>query len=381
MEIPLVDLKRQYYRIKNEVDEKIREVLESGRFILGENVEAFEKEFAGYCGVKYAVGVASGTDALILCLKALGVSNGDEVITVPNTFISTVDAISYNKATPIFVDVEPETYTINVSDIKQKITERTKVILPVHLYGHPVDMDPLLEIAEEDNLYVVEDACQAHGAEYKGKTVGSLGDIACFSFYPSKNLGAYGDGGIIVTSDEEVAERAKMLRDYGQKEKYKHALIGYNSRLDEMQAAILRVKLKHLDKWIDERRRNAKKYSELLSEIPDMTPPFEKPYAKHVYHCYVIRTKNRNEKQRWLSLKGVSTGIHYPIPIHLQEAYMYLNLREGSFPETERCSKEVLSLPMFPEMTEGEIEYVCQCIADFDTCYKRESQKQNRKER
>jgi dTDP-4-amino-4,6-dideoxygalactose transaminase len=365
MEIPLVNLRRQYHSIKDEIDKKIMEVLESGKFILGENVEAFEEEFARYCGAKYGVGVASGTDALIMALKAVGVGKGDEVITVPNTFIATVDAISHNGATPTFIDIEPETYTMKASDIRQKITKRTKVILPVHLYGHPVDMDPLLEAAEENDLYVVEDACQAHGAEYKGRKVGSLGNIACFSFYPSKNLGAYGDGGIIVTNNEEVAERARMLRDYGQKEKYKHVVIGYNSRLDEMQAAILRVKLRYLDRWIDERRRNAKKYSEELSEIPDVIPPIEKSYAKHVYHLYVIRTKHRNEMQRWLSSRSISTGIHYPIPIHLQEAYMHLNLREGSFPETEMCSKEILSLPMFPELTEDEISYVCQCIREF----------------
>lgn len=365
MDIPLVDLKRQCYRIKNEVDEKIREVLESGRFILGENVKAFEKEFARYCGVKHAVGVASGTDALILCLKALGVSNGDEVVTVPNTFVATIDAISHNGATPIFVDIESETYTMKTSDVAQKITERTKVVLPVHLYGHSVDMDPLLEIAEENNLYVVQDACQAHGADYKNRKVSSLGDCVCFSFYPSKNLGAYGDGGVVLTNEEEIAERIRMLRDYGQKEKYKHTFIGYNSRLDEMQAAILRVKLKYLDKWIEERRRNAKKYNKMLSEMHDVTPPKERSYAKHVYYLYVIRTRRRNDMQKWLSYKGISTGIHYPVPVHLQEAYRHLGLREGDFPVVEECSREILSLPMFPELTENEIRYVCQSIKEF----------------
>jgi len=365
MKIPLVDLRRQYHRIKNEVDKLIREVLESGTFILGENVEAFEKEFARYCGVKCAVGVASGTDALTLCLRALGISNRDEVITVPNTFIATVDAISHNKATPIFVDIESETYTMKISDVKQKITKRTKVILPVHLYGHPVDMDPLQEIAEQNNLYVVEDACQAHGATYKGRKVGSLGDCACFSFYPSKNLGAYGDGGIVLTNDAEIAERLRMLRDYGQEEKYTHAFIGSNSRLDEVQAAILRAKLKYLDKWIEERRRNARKYGEMLSEIWHVIPPKEKSYAKHAYHLYVIRTKYRDEMQKWLSSNGISTLIHYPIPAHFQKAYKHLSLGKSSFPVTEECSREVLSLPMFPELTEDEIHFVCHSIKEF----------------
>jgi len=365
MKVPLIDLKRQYYRIKDEVDKKIGEVLESGRFILGNNVEAFEDEFARYCGVKYAVGVASGTDALTLSLKALGLSDGDEVITVPNTFIATVDAISYSRATPIFVDIEPETYTMKVSDIKQKITKRTKAILPVHLYGHPVDMDPLLEIAEQNNLYVVEDACQAHGAKYKSKKVGSLGDCACFSFYPSKNLGACGDGGIVVTNEEEIAERIRILRDYGQKRKYEHVIIGYNSRLDEVQAAVLRVKLRYLDKWIEERRRNARKYNELLSEIHNITLPMEKSYAKHAYHLYVIRTRYRDEMQKWLSSNGISTLIHYPIPVHFQKAYSHLGIGKNSFPMTEECSGDVLSLPMFPELTEDEIRFVSQSIKEF----------------
>jgi len=366
MKIPLVDLKRQYHLIRDEVDEKIREVLESGRFILGENVEAFEEEFAKYCGIKYAVSVASGTDALTLCLKALGVSECDEVITVPNTFIATVDAISRNGATPIFVDIESGTYTMKVSDIKQKITERTKVILPVHLYGHPVDMAPLLKVAGENNLYVVEDACQAHGAEYKGSKVGSLGDCACFSFYPAKNLGAYGDGGMLVTNDEEIAERVRMLRNYGEQKKYYHAFVGYNSRLDEIQAAILRVKLKYLDKLVESRRRIARRYSELLFDISDVTIPCEKSYVKHAYHLYVIRAKRRDELRSWLSYRGVSTGIHYPVPVHLQEAYRHLRFTDGSFPATEKVAREILSLPIFPELTENEVRYICTSIKKFE---------------
>jgi len=366
MKVPLVDLKQQYHRVRDEIDEKIHEVLESGRFILGENVEAFEEEFASYCGVRHAVGVASGSDALTLCLKALGVSEHDEVITVPNTFIATVDAISHNGASPIFVDIEPETYTMSVSNIEQKITRKTKVILPVHLYGHPVDMEPLMEMAKENSLHMVEDACQAHGAEYKGKKVGSLGDCACFSFYPAKNLGAYGDGGIIVTNDEQAAERVRMLRNYGEQKKYYHAFIGYNSRLDEMQAAILRIKLKYLDKWIEARRRIAQRYNELLSNVLDITIPYEKSYAKHAYHLYVIRTRHRDKLRSWLSSRNISTGIHYPVPVHLQDAYRHLSFVNGSFPVAEGVAKEILSLPMFPELTEDEVCYVCQSIKEFE---------------
>lgn len=363
--VPFVDLVRQYHQIREEVDERIHEVLESGRFILGENVEAFEEEFAKYIGVKYAVGVASGTDALTLCLRVLGLKNGDEVITVPNTFIATVDAIYYNKATPFFVDVDSETYTMNVLGVKKKLTERTKVLLPVHLYGHPVDMDPLLEIAEENNLRIVEDACQAHGAEYKRKKIGSFGDCACFSFYPAKNLGAYGDGGIVVTNDEQIADSVRMLRNYGEKKKYYHSLIGYNSRLDEIQAAVLRVKLKYLDQWIEVRRRIAQRYNELLSGVPNVTIPSEKSYVKHAYHVYVIRTPHRNELRNWLSSRGVSTGIHYPVPVHLQDAYMCLGLVSGSFPVSEKIVGEILSLPMFPELTDDEICYVCAAVEEF----------------
>jgi dTDP-4-amino-4,6-dideoxygalactose transaminase len=365
VKIPLVDLVRQYHSIKEEIDEAILRVLESGSFILGENVKLFEKEFASYCGVKYGIGVASGSDALMLSLRALGISRGDEVITVANTFVSTVDAILHCQAKPILVDIDPETYTIDTSKIEERITSKTKAIIPVHLYGHPADMDPIIEIAEKHGLYIVEDACQAHGAEYKGKRVGSFGDVACFSFYPSKNLGAFGDGGIVVTNSEEIATKIEMLRNYGQKEKYRHVLVGYNSRLDELQAAILRVKLKYLDRWNEMRRKNARHYDELLENVSEVKTPIEKKWAKHVYYIYVIRCENRDELRAWLNSKGVSTGIHYPTPIHLQEAYRDLNYSEGSFKIAEKYADEILSLPMFPELTRDEIGFISKCIFEF----------------
>jgi len=354
--IPLVDLKRQHDEIRGEISSEIENVIDSGRFILGGCVKSFEEEFAEYCGAKYGVGVASGSDALTLSMKAIGVGPGDEVITVPNTFISTADAISRNGGRPVFVDVN-QTYTMDASKVEEKITQKTKAIIPVHLYGHPADMDPINEIAEKHGLYVVEDACQAHGAEYKGKKVGSLGDIACFSFYPSKNLGALGDGGMVVTDDEELALKIRMLRNYGQREKHLHDLIGYNSRLDELQAAILRVKLRHLDEWNGMRRKNARAYNKLLSGVAVETPT-ESRFAKHVYHLYVIKSDNRDGLQKMLALNGISTGIHYPVPIHLQGAYSHLGYKKGDFAVSEGCANTILSLPMFPRLTKAEIRVV-----------------------
>ncbi|WP_445475520.1 DegT/DnrJ/EryC1/StrS family aminotransferase [Methanococcoides methylutens] len=365
MKVPFVDLKRQYISIKDEIDTGINNVLENTQFILGENVAAFEEEFAHYCGAKYAIGVASGSDALTLSLKALGIGEGDEVITVPNTFIATVDAISRNNAKPVFVDIDPETYNIDVTKITEKITEKTKAIIPVHLYGQPTDMDPILKIAEEYNLKVIEDACQSHGAEYKNKRVGSLGDVGCFSFYPGKNLGAYGDGGIIVTNKFEMAEKIKMLRNYGQRVKYYHDFIGFNSRLDEVQAMILRKKLKYMDKWNGMRKSHASEYEELLNDLPDVTLPSEQNDRTHVYHLYVIQSPKRDALQKWLSSNGIATGIHYPVPIHLQQAYRELGYQEGDFPVTEEYAKNILSLPMFPELTTDEVNYVCQRVKEF----------------
>jgi dTDP-4-amino-4,6-dideoxygalactose transaminase len=360
--IPVVDLKRQYNSIKGDIDKAINEVLKSGWFILGENVKKFENEFARYCGAKFGIGVASGTDALQLALRAYDIGTNDEVITVSNTAFPTAVAISYAGAKPIFVDID-QAYTIDVSKVEEWITGRTKAILPVHLYGQPADMGPLTELAEKHGLKIIEDACQAHGAKYNGKKVGSLGDVGCFSFYPTKNLGAYGDGGMVVTNDGKTAEKLRLLRDYGQTERYRHAIKGYSSRLDEIQAAILRVKLKKLDRWNNARRRNARLYNKMLEG--KVITPTERANSKHVYHLYVIRTEHRDKLREWLKAKGVLTDIHYPTPIHLQEAYADLGLRKGSLPITEQYAKEILSLPMYPELTEREMLHVADAIDSF----------------
>jgi len=361
--IPFVDLKREYQEIKDEINEAIQRVLESGWFILGEELRQFEREFASYIGVKHAIGVNSGSDALYLAVKALNIGSGDEVITVSHTFISTVDAITRNGAKPIFVDIDPETYTIDVNQIEKAITKKTKAIIPVHLYGHPADMDPIMEIAEKYGLYVIEDASQAHGAEYKGRKVGSIGHVACFSFYPTKNLGAYGDAGIIVTNDEELAEKFRMLRNYGSPKKYYHDFIGVNSRLDEIQAVILRVKLRHLDEWNERRRKIAKLYNELLEDSDVIIPiPVEREYAKHVYHLYVIRYKNRDKLQQYLLENGIKTQIHYPVPVHLQKAYLNLGIKT-KLPVTERISREILSLPMYPWLDRAHLTKICSLIS------------------
>jgi dTDP-4-amino-4,6-dideoxygalactose transaminase len=359
--IPFVDLKAQYRSIKSEVDTAITRVLESGEFALGSEVAAFEEEFAAYCQAKHAVAVNSGTSALHLALLAAGVGPGDEVITVPFTFVATAAAILYTGARPVFVDIEPHSFTMDVNQIEPAITPHTKAILPVHLYGQPADMDPILEIAGQYGLRVIEDAAQAHGAEYKGRRVGAVGDIGCFSFYPGKNLGAYGEGGLLVTNHAEYAETAQMLRDWGQKEKYRHMLRGYNYRMDNLQGSILRVKLRHLNKWTDERVHRARGYNELLSSS-EVTTPCEMAHGRHVYHLYVIRALNRDAVQHGLFRNSVQTGIHYPIPVHLQKAYADLGYRPGDFPASEQASSEVLSLPMFPELSNGQQEQVALAI-------------------
>lgn len=345
----------------------IEKVLSSGRFILGEEVASFEKEFANYIGVKYGIGLNSGTSALIFSLKACDIGEGDEVITVPNSFVATSNAILSVGAKPVFVDIDEETYQIDTSLIEKSITKNTRAILPVHLYGHPCDMDPILEIAEKYGLLVVEDACQAHGTKYKGKRVGSFGDVACFSFYPSKNLGCFGDGGMVVTNSDEIAEKVRMLRDYGQKVKYRHEVLGFNDRLDELQAAVLMVSLRHLEEWIQKRRENAKYYNKLFEELnKDIITPSEKEWAFHTYYLYVIRTKMRDKLREFLSKKGVETGIHYPTPIHLQPFYVnQFNFKVGDFPVTERCAREILSLPMYPNLAKDEIESVVETIKEF----------------
>ena len=363
--IPFVDLKAQYDSIKDEIDNAIQNVLNTTSFIMGEELKKFEVEFARFCDAKYAIGVANGSDALILALRACGIGERDEVITVPHTFISTAEAISNVGGKVVFVDIDPKTYTIDISKIEEKINEKTKAIIPVHLYGQAADMDPIMKLAKKYNLKIIEDSAQAHGAEYKGKKVGSIGDVGCFSFYPGKNLGAYGDAGIVVTNNERMAEKVRLLRNHGRiTKKYEHEIEGYSSRLDNLQAAILRVKLRHLNKWNESRRENAKKYNELLYNIDGITTPYEADYAKHVYHLYVISTeKERRDKSREeLKSKGMATGIHYPIPLHLQHAYKYLGYKRGDFPVTEKASQEIISLPMFAELSDEQIEEIVEII-------------------
>ena len=370
--VPFLDLKRQYAGIAEEILSATQKVYEKGRFILGEEVSTFEEEFARYCGVRHGVGVASGTDALSLALRTAGIGEGDEVITVGNSFIATALAISSTGATPVFVEVSPKTYTMDPNQLELLLRRRKtkrewrkiKAILPVHLYGHPAEMDSIMEIADRYDLIVIEDACQAHGAEYQGKRVGSFGALACFSFYPTKNLGGSGDGGMVVTDNEKYYKRLRLLRCYGEEKRYQHVLKGGNSRLDEIQAAILRVKLKYLDQWNEVRRRNAQIYMNMLQDLP-IVQPFEMEQARHVFHLCVIRTKKRNSLQTFLKEKGINTLIHYPIPIHLQKAYNELGYQRGSLRITEQCSREVLSLPLFPELIDKEMEEVVQQIKRF----------------
>ena len=361
MRIPLVDLKRQYLSIKNEIDGAIQEVIDKSAFIMGENVQEFEDEFAKFCGVKYGVGTSSGTTALHLALVVCGIKRGDEVITVPYTFIATAEAISHTGAKVVFVDIEGRSYTMNPAKIEQAITERSRAIIPVHLFGHSADMDRIIDIAKKNNLIIIEDSCQAHGAEYRGRRVGSIGDIGCFSFYPGKNLGAYGDAGMAVTDNKVLAEKMRLLRNHGYEKKYYHKIEGYNYRLDAIQAAILRVKLKHLDEWTEKRRRNAKLYNQLLKGSKVKTP-LEMEYVKHVYHLYVIRADNRDKLNLRLKENDIGATIHYPLPLHLQEAYKNLGYKKGDFPISETCSAELLSLPMFPELTEDEIKKIVEVI-------------------
>ncbi|MDI6703676.1 MAG: DegT/DnrJ/EryC1/StrS family aminotransferase [bacterium] len=362
MMIPLVDLKAQYNSIKDEIDEAIHRVLKSGEFILGKEVEKLEEEIAEYLGARYAIGVASGTDALYLSLLAYGISFGDEVITTPFTFIATSEVISLLGARPVFVDISPKTYNIDPSKIKECINSRTKAIIPVHLYGQPAELDSIIELAKENNLKVIEDAAQSIGAEYKGKKVGHIGDVGCFSFFPSKNLGCFGDGGMVVTDSEEVARKIRMLRTHGSSEKYVHLMIGKNSRLDAIQAAILRVKLKYLQSWTDARRKNAALYNELLKDVVEI--PYEMNDCKHVYNQYTIRVDNRERIRSFLKKKGVSTAVHYPIPLHLQKAFSHLGYEKGSFKESEKASREVLSLPNYPELSESDIQRIAMLIKE-----------------
>lgn len=363
MEIPFVDLRAQYRQIQNEVDPAVLAVMHRGDFILGGAVAEFEKAFAEYCGVKYCVGVDSGYSALELIVRAYDIGPGDEVITAANTFIATTLAISNAGATPVLVDCDPETYNIDASKIEAAITPRTKAIMPVHLYGQTADMDAIVAIAHKHGLRVFEDAAQASGARYKGRRAGSLGDAAGFSFYPGKNLGAYGDGGAVTTNDPEIAEKIRLLRNIGQKVKYFHEVKGFNNRLDTMQAAVLGVKLPHLDDWNASRRRAAATYSNLLADLPVVTPTTA-DYAEHIFHLYVVRVDGREALMEDLKKAGIATGLHYPIPIHLQPAYEELGYKRGDFPITEAYAETIVSLPIFPELDDEKVAYVANAVRE-----------------
>jgi dTDP-4-amino-4,6-dideoxygalactose transaminase len=369
MKIPMVDLKAQYDSLKNEIDDAIRSVIEKSQFILGSEVQAFESEIAAYCQAKYAVGVASGTDALHLALLASGIESGDEVITTPFTFIATAEAIVKCGASPVFADIDAKTYNIEPASIETKITKRTKAILPVHLYGQSADMAPISELAARYNLKVIEDCAQALGAEYKGRKVGSLGDAACLSFFPSKVLGAYGDGGMVVTSNPEIAEKVAMLRNHGSNQKYYYPISGFNSRLDALQAAILRVKLRHLDHWIQLRQQKAAFYAQSLGQIDGIQPPYVTPDSHHVFNYYTIRLENRkigrDKLLEYLAGQGIATAIYYPLSLHLQGVYEHLDCKAGDFPESEKAQEAVFSLPIYPELGNHEIEEITRLIKSF----------------
>ena len=365
MNIKLVDLNLQYQNIKNEIDAAVHGVLDSGQFILGPDVTALEKEAAQYLNVNYAIGVASGTDALHLALLACGICSGDEVITTPFTFIATCEAITYCGAVPVFVDIDPKTFNINPVKVEEKISKKTKAIIPIHMYGQAAEMEPILEIAKKFQLKVVEDVAQAFGGEYKNKKLGTFGDAGCTSFFPSKNLGAYGDGGMVFTNDEKIADKVKILRVHGSKEKYFHDLIGFNSRLDTLQAAIVRVKLKYIDQWNNMRIEHAEqRYNKLLSNCNVVTP-YTEPYNKHVYHLYTILVNDREECRKFLNNRGIPSAIHYPIPVHLQKSFEYLGFSAEDFPVSSEISQKTLSLPMFPELKEKEINYVIKTVKEF----------------
>lgn len=364
MSIPVLDLKAQYATIREEIQAAINNVLENQHFILGPEVKALEQEVARYCGRKYAVGVASGTDALLLGLKACGIGPGDEVIVPSFTFIATADCVSLLGATPVFAEVDPNTFNLDPDDVSARITSRTRAVVPVHLYGQCADLDPLLDLAQSHGLKVVEDCAQAIGATYRGRLAGSIGDVGCFSFFPSKNLGGYGDGGMVLTDSDELHRHLISLRAHGSTKKYFSEEQGWNSRLDELQAAILRVKLRHLPQWTKQRRATAGRYDDLLRGLPGLSIPQRNGFGEHVFHQYTVRIPHRDQVQKRLAGFGISTMVYYPVPIHLQPIYAGLNYENGSFPITERISQEVLSLPMFPELTEAQSEYVAQGLVE-----------------
>ena len=366
MNVAFVDLQAQYASIKSEIDKVISDVITQTAFIGGAHLQSFEAAFAQFCNVKHCVGVGNGTDAIFIAFKALGIGQGDEVITVANSFIATSEAITMTGARVVFVDIDPRSYNIDVTQIEKAITAKTKAIIPVHLYGQPADMDPILALAKKHNLKIVEDAAQAHGAAYKGRLIGSMGDMACFSFYPGKNLGAYGDAGAIVTNDDVLAKRARMFANHGRIDKYDHEIEGINSRLDGLQAAILGVKLRHLPAWSEARRKNAYLYNEHLKGA-GLILPVEIANVKAVYHLYIVRTKTelRQKLQDHLKSKGISTGIHYPISLPNLKAYSYLKHNKNDFPEATKASEEILSLPMYPELSEGQVQFIADTIKEF----------------
>jgi dTDP-4-amino-4,6-dideoxygalactose transaminase len=364
--IPLVDLKKQYSNIKNEIDNTIADVISNTAFIGGTHLESFEKSFSLFCNVKHCIGVGNGTDALLIAIKSLNIGQNDEVITVSNSFIATSESITMAGAKVVFTDIDPGTYNIDVNQIESKITKKTKAIIPVHLYGQPADMEPILEISKKHNLKVIEDCAQAHGATYKGKKIGSFGDISCFSFYPGKNLGAYGDAGAILTNDDELAVKIRKIANHGRIDKYNHEIEGFNSRLDGLQAAILNVKLRYLADWSQKRYNNAKLYNKYLKNT-EVILPHEPDYVKSVYHLYVIRVKKeiRKKLQDHLNSNGIATGIHYPIALPMLKAYEYLRHTPSDFPQAVKASEEILSLPMFPELEESEIKFISDKIIEF----------------
>lgn len=363
--IPLVDLTAQYHSIKNEIDAAVLSTLESGHFILGPQVVKFEESVASYLGVNHAIGLASGTDALVIALRALDISDGDEVIIPAYTFFATAGTVMSVGAKPVIVDIDPQSYQIDVSKIEAALTPKTKAIIPVHLYGHPAEMNPILEIAHKYNLKVIEDNAQGYGAEYLGKKTGSMGEVGCLSFFPTKNLGAYGDGGMVVTNDPTLAERMRMLRTHGWKKKYYSEEVGYNSRLDALQASILQAKLPHLDSWNEKRRELSKRYNEHLAPLGVVTP-VEREWAKHVYHLYIIRTGKRDELQSFLKQKGIASEVYYPLPPHLSVPCKKFGYKEGDFLHAEKAAKETLALPLYPELTLVQQDKVISAVKEFE---------------
>ena len=365
MNVPFLDLKAQLSFIRAEIEERFSGIIDNTAFVCGKNVEEFENTFSEMHGVRYCVGLSAGTDGNHLAMLCCGIGEGDEAILPVNTFIATAEGVSHAGAKPVFVDVDERTFNIDVNRIEEKITSRAKAINPVHLFGQPADLEPIKDICERYGFFLIEDAAQAHVAEYQGMRIGGVGDIASWSFYPGKNLGAWGEAGAVTTNDEDMFKKARMMRDHGSEKKYSHDLIGFNYRMSEFQSAVLNVKMKFIEKWTEMRRMNAQKYHERLNEIEQVISPRELEGVRHVYHLYVIRAENRDKLQSFLKDKGIGTGLHYPIPLHLTGAYSYLGHKKGDFPVAERLADEILSLPMYPELTDEQIDYVCEKIKDF----------------